>query len=152
MDQALIVNGTPHDFGAVELDIDGKFILLHATGIDYKDALEGENVYGASPQRIGRTRGQYTAEGSLKATKRGANTLTSALAPIGGLYDVVFGLRVIYKPSDFGAPMVDILRGVKITSRNQSHSSGASGLEVDFTLDISLILENGKPPLSVFVL
>lgn len=146
-EQAIIINGTAHDFGSLEIDVDGKFLAVNCTSIDYSDNLEGEDVFGASAQRIARTRGQYKAEGSIKLTKRGAQTVIDALAPQGGIYDRVFGLRVTYRDTDGGGVICDELRGVRITGQANSHSAGASALEGDCPLNIGIILWNGVAPI-----
>lgn len=151
MADQIIVNGTAHDFGSVELDIDGKFIAINVRKIDYSDKLEGEDVFGASAQRIARTRGQYSAEGSIALTKRGVLDIITALAPSGGIYDRIFGLRVTYRNTDGGGVICDELRGVRISGQTNSHSAGAAALEGELPLSISAILWNGQAPIDNMV-
>jgi hypothetical protein len=152
MSDPIVINGTIHDFGSLEIDIDGKFVAIAATSIDYSDGTNPEKVYGASAQAIGRTRGQYAAEdGTIKLTKRGGLQIVEAVAPQGGIYDRVFGIRVTYRDTDGGGVICDELIGVKLLKQANSHAAGASALEGEFGLSIMAIRWNGVDPIDNMV-
>jgi hypothetical protein len=145
---APFVNGNRYDYSSVEIQIDGLPILgQEITAISYKHTLKPDGVYGTSPEKLGRTRGRYEAEGTLEINKEAYATLIMALSmdPQFGYMEKSFGATVSYQ--DVNGPLItDDLTGCRLTEDEDSHKSGPEGLTVRCSLDILRITRNGFSP------
>ncbi len=64
LDANPLVNGKRYSFASIELRLLNKR-YFGVKEINYKDKLEPGEMRGTSPLKLGRTRGKYTADGSI---------------------------------------------------------------------------------------
>ncbi len=133
-----IVNGNTFDYSSVEVWVDGR-PYRGVKSINYKDSLKGTKVRGTHAQPLGRTRGEYDADGDIEFYRETWNDIRNALGP--GYMERVFDVTVQYQ--EVPSPIqVDRLRGVRISENNRSNAQGADALTVKLTLDILLPIED----------
>lgn len=140
-----IINGFVYGYSSVEVQFGG-WVFRGIKSIDYKHKRTPGKIRGTHPQILGRTRGQYEAEGSLTMWKHAWDKLRDALGE--GYMEFTFPICVTYSERGPLNPTVDILYGCQIIEVDNSHSEGSDGLEVKLSLDIFMILENGLPPMA----
>lgn len=139
-----IINGYVYGYSSVEIQFGG-WVFRGIKSIDYSHKRTPGKIRGTHPQILGRTRGQYEAEGSLVMWKHAWDRLRDGLGE--GYLEVEFPICVTYSERGPLGTTVDILYACQIVDVSQSHSEGGDGLEVKLTLDIYMILENGLPPM-----
>lgn len=141
-----LINGMKHDYSSVEISIDGaKFIGVKE--ISYKHSLEPGEVRGTRSQLLGRTRGKYSAEGSMTLYLSEYQDLIAKLAAKGiGYLEQDFDVEVSYSGRNTDL-VTDRLRGCRIKSADKSHSSGEEALVVKCDLHVMYLLESDKTPL-----
>lgn len=138
-----LVNGNRYDFASIELRIRGQ-IFTGFKEISYSHKLEPGEVRGSAAQPIARTRGEYSAEGSLTLYRQEYDELVAVLGD--GFMETEFEGTVTH--AERGQPTItDRLVGVRIKSDDSSYSQGADALEVKLDLSIMYLLKNGKSPL-----
>ena len=64
-----LINGVVYDHSSVEINIKGTR-YLRVSGSPYSDSLEPGKLRGAAAKVLARTRGEYSAEGSFKISKK----------------------------------------------------------------------------------
>lgn len=145
-----LINGTRHEWSSIELKLNGK-IYVGVSSINYSAKLEPTKVYGVSPEPIGRTRGVYSAEGSIEMYLAEYNALLTDLSALGGLMEVSFDAVVAYSEADFDV-ITDEVIGCRIKNIDASQSQGADPLKRKLDLDIMKIkfggFENVNSPLT----
>ncbi len=135
------VNGHVYDFSSVELNFAG-LIYTGVSEISYTHGLEPGVLRGTRSGKLGRTRGEYTAEGSFSMYLEEWKLFRTALGP--GFMEQSFTATILY--SELLAPLqTDVLVACRITNDEKSHSQGADPLVVAITLDIMEITEDGLP-------
>lgn len=140
------INRKYHDYSALEARVNGKPILLGLESISYSHRLEPTKVRGTRARPLGRTLGEYDAEGSITLYKRDADILRKELGL--GYMEKEFMLTVSYAHLDAGTPMeIDVLKGCRIMSEEDSHSQGTDALRTTFELSVMGIVKNGREPL-----
>jgi len=138
-----LINGVRYDFSSIEVKVSGRS-FLGIKEIAYSDSLEPGEVYGAHAQVLGRTRGQYKAEGSMTLFRAEADEWLQALGE--GFLEAVFDIQVFY--AEAGMPLVtDTLVGCRIKKPDISLSAGSDALQVKFDLHMLYILHNGIAPI-----
>ena len=146
-----LINGNKFDFSSVEVRVNG-VPFGGVKALDYTDTLEPGDVYSAgAAMRIGRTRGQYKAEGSLEMYKDDADKMMTALAAqgMGGFMEANFIVNADFSELPGAGIQVDVLSGCRVKKTSSTHQQGSDALTVKFDLDILYIIRNGKAPLSV---
>jgi hypothetical protein len=140
MAQYPLVNGKRYDFSSITLQLpNGK--MLGFKEVTYSVKLEPGEVRGAHPQILGRTRGNYTAEGSLTVFRQEADEIRTALGD--GYMEKEFDITVTY--GEDGQPTVtDILKACRIVNDDASRSQGQDPLEEKLDLSILSVRKNGK--------
>lgn len=140
------INSKYHDYSAVEAMVNGKPILLGIESISYSHRLEPTKVRGTRARPLGRTLGEYDAEASITVYKRDAEILLKELGP--GYMEREFQLAVSYAKLGAGTPMqLDVLKGCRIMSEEDSHSQGTDALRTTFELSVMAVVKNGREPL-----
>ena len=135
-----LVNGKRYDFSSIVLQLPERKILGFKE-INYSQKLEPGEVRGAHAQLLGRTRGNYTGEGSMTLYRQEADELRQALGD--GYMEKEFDITVTY--ADDGQPTVtDILKACRIVGEDASHSQGQDPLVEKFDLSVLSIKKNGK--------
>lgn len=134
-----LINGTRHEWSSVELKIKNQ-VFVGVKAFDYSDKLEPTKVYGTHAQPIGRTRGVYSAEGSIELWLAEYNELMKLLGP--GFKEVSFDTVASYSESAFDT-ITDEILGCRIKGLAASQAQGADALSRKLDLDIMLIRWNG---------
>ncbi len=141
-----LINGVRFDFSSVELNFDGTR-FSGVKEISYKDGLEPGEVRGNRAQLIGRTRGTYSAEGSLTLFKSEFQQLISQIAIKGvGWAEASFDAVIIY--SEASSPLIkDVLLGCRLKTAEDSGGEGGEPLVTKCDLHILAIKRNGVLPM-----
>ena len=137
------INGVAHDWSSVEIDLGpdaGIFIAI--SELTYSDNLEPGEARGASAQLLARTRGEYSAEGSMTMLKRDSAELIAKLGQ--GFKEVVFPITAMYSGEGAGDVITDKLFGCRI---GPTEGGGSDPLSVTFGLAVMRISWNGYDPL-----
>lgn len=146
------INSRRWDFSSVTFTATG-VALPGIVSIDYSHELKGSAVYAAgSPQKLGTTRGQYTASCSLDILAEEYENFIFALCelngtPGSGYGEVRWNLAVAKQDGqglNLGPLYVDEIRGCKIDKPSKGYKSGPEGLLTKLDLDVMYILENGQ--------
>src|SRR5687767_2875869 len=134
-----LINGHRYDWSSAVIKLGG--VLFNGiTELTYRHALEPGELRGNRAQIIGRTRGSYSAEGSITLAKLEYADLIRQLGD--GYMEKAFDITASYQPSSDSADVVtDFLRGCRITSAENSHSEGGDVLVVRCDLSIMWIAE-----------
>lgn len=139
-----LVNGNRFSWASIVLNANGTEIT-GITEISYSHKLEPGTVRGAGPWKAGRTRGEYTAEGSLTLLRSDWDAFRDSLGD--GFLEIDFTTSVSYSEVAEGPVVTDELVGCRIKGPEHSPSQGTDPTTVQLPLDILYILENGKLPL-----
>lgn len=122
-------------------------LLLGFKSIDYSDKNARGKPRSNFPVAIGRTIGDYDAQGSIGLLKGYAEDFINIITQDGkvGRYEAFFSLTVSY-----GEPgrrtIVDRLINCCLSDDGQSGQQGTSASERKFSLDIGVLSLDGKPP------
>jgi len=140
-------NGTAHDWSSVEVDLgeDGG-IFTGISELTYSDNLEPGEAMGTSAQKLARTRGVYSAEGSITMLKRDATEFIAALG--NGFKEKTFDITVMYSDTNVPDVITDKLFSCRIGSTESGGSQGSDALSVTYSIDIMRISWNGVDPLA----
>ena len=139
-----LIRGLRYDYSSVDINVNGRGVT-GVTEIEYSHKLEPGKVRGTSAQVLGRTRGQYEAEGSFTMPKQEADELRAALGA--GYMERSFDVVVHY--AERGQPLsTDRLVACRIKSESNSHKEGSDALAVKFDLDVIALISNGTPAIS----
>jgi len=140
------INGTAHDWSSVEIDLgEDAGIFIGISELTYSDNLEPGEAMGTSAQKLARTRGVYSAEGSITMLKRDAAEFIAALGQ--GFKEVVFPITAMYSDEGAGDVITDKLFSCRIGSTESGGSQGSDALSVTYSIDILRISWNGYDPL-----
>lgn len=136
------VNGRVFSYASVEIQVDGE-LITGIKSVTYSDKVERSKARGAGRQPLGRTAGEYDAEGSLTLLREDANALIARFGE--GWMDRAFDVVVTY--AEQGLPtQTDVLRGCLIDEANGSNEQGTDPLETELTLNVMYIERNGVLP------
>ena len=139
-----MLNGVRFDWSSVEIKINGKPPIIGVKALSYKHTLDPGEVFGTSAQLLGRTRGQYKAEGSIELYKAEYHLLIAYLG--NGYLEKSFEITTHY--DEAGLVLTDNLKGVRLKGADNSHQQGNEALTVKSDLSIMYLIENGVAPLS----
>jgi hypothetical protein len=145
-----LINGHRWDFASVTLrvNVPTPTILTLVASINYEDALTPTALRGTSAMKLGRTRGQYEANGSMSIYAEEFRVLMRALAAMppagGGFMEKSFEIGISYG-EEFSVPANDELQGVRIVRVNNQNQQGGDPLYIDVDLDIMSVLRDGLP-------
>ncbi len=142
---AQLINGRRYDFSTLQANF-GALSFSAIQSIQYSDTLEPVIQRGQSSKKLGRTRGQYDATGSMTILKEDLPQLLTLLAALGqgGYMESVWDLTATYSNSlTDPRPVVDKLIGMRITEIGDDHSIGGDVLVNELSLDIMEISRNG---------
>jgi hypothetical protein len=149
-----LVNGLRYDYSSVDILL-GVLRFSGIKSITYKHSLEPGELRGSRAQLVGRTRGKYSAEGSVELYRLEYEALISQLALLGlplsmGYLEVAFDIQVAHQVTLVDpAPIVDKLIGCRIKSADRTNTEGEEPLTVKCDLHIMYIQEGGKDPLGI---
>ena len=135
-----LINGNKYDWSSVELDIGDAGIFTGVKEITFTHSLEPGVVRGTRAELIGRTRGEYTAEGSMVVYAEEYSEIITALGD--GYMEASFSITITY--SDTNVPVqVNRLIGCRITNVEGGGSQGTDPLEVSLDLSIFRVETGG---------
>lgn len=135
-----LINSHEYSFTSLEVNIAG-LPITGITALSYSDSLEPTDVEGAAPQPIGRTRGKYSCEGSVKMYREEFDRLVEQLGD--GYGEKAFNIVAHY--GETGRPTVtDRLVGCRIKKPSNEAQKGSDPLEISLDLSIMYITRNGK--------
>lgn len=137
------INGVVFDFSSIELDINGE-IFTDVEEITYSHTLEPGEMRGTKAELLGRTRGEYSAEGSITFRKPAWTRLIDSLGD--GYLEQSVDITVNYAEEGEDT-ITDKLFGARFTAPENSHSQGSDPLNVSVDLSIIRIEENGNVPI-----
>lgn len=139
-----LINGNKYDYSSIEIDIDGT-LFTGVKEISFTHGLEPGEVRGTRAELIGRTRGEYTAEGSMVVFSEEYAEIIAALGD--GFMEKSFPITITY--SDTNVPtQVNRLIGCRITSVEGGGSQGTDPLEVSLDLSVFRVETDGLNPVS----
>lgn len=109
------------------------------SAVSYNDSMEKENVQGAGPYPIGRSRGNYEAEASLTLYKEEADALKMSLPPGKRLIDIApFDITIEYE-NESGLILRDKIRNCEFTNDGVEVNQGDGTISTEYTLIVSHI-------------
>lgn len=155
-----VVNGFRFDFSSIQFRVNGR-PFPGIKSLNYNSGMDPGLMRGTAAQVLGRTRGQYNAEGNIELFREDSDDFLTLIAPQSlttqgqgvqgtGYMETAFDIVVTYfEPIQGAGPAVqtDVLRGCRIKKDDASHSQGSDPLSVKFDLHIMLLLKNGKAPI-----
>ncbi len=142
---AQLINGHRYDFSSLEANF-GPLSFTSFQALSYSDSLEPGQQRGQSAKKLGRTRGEFNAEGSITILKEDLPSLLVILTGLGqgGYMEAVWDLTATYSSGLADPnPSVDLLQGIRITEISEAHSVGTDVLVNELTLDIMDLSRNG---------
>ena len=139
-----VVNGFAYSWASVRFRFDGGEVVA-IKDITYSHKVDRAKLRGAGMRPLGRTRGEYEAEGSVTLFREGWDALRAKLGT--GYMERRFSISVSY--AEAGQPVVtDELLDCVISSVENNPSQGTDALEVSLDLDIMQLREGGISPLN----
>jgi hypothetical protein len=150
-----LVNGSRLSFASIEALIASN-LFYGIKEISYSEMLEPGEVYGTSPQLMGRTRGQYKSEASFTLFKEEWLDMQLALSTAGsvlglGWMEFPFDVVVSYAEILGGPIQTDKIRGCRVKKAEDSHSQGTDALVVKVELSTMYVLRNGLPAFGTLI-
>lgn len=154
-----LANGDRFDASSIELQLNTKK-YIGVKSIKYRHSLEPGMVYGFSAQPLGRTRGQYKAEGTISIYREEFQDLSIDLQTLAvGLLEANFLATITYSELNplngqlptgvVGSTSTDTVVGMRFSATDHSVEAGTSDplvVELPFTALYCLI--NGALPLT----
>lgn len=144
------VRGMRMSFSSVKVSMDNQAPLIACKDISYDDTLSGVKVKGTNPYPLGRTRGDYEANGSIEIYREEFNDFMNTISPLQGFKESSFDIVVQY--SENGTDVItDTLVGCRIESNPSKASQSADPLTIAVKLSVMHILWGNrhsiaKPP------
>lgn len=134
------VNGKVLDFSSIEIDLGEAGIFTAFSSISYSQSRDVGVMRGTAAEKLGRTRGQLDAEGSLEfSSKQSASDFRKALGA--GWMEREFDITVNYTEGDVN--ITDVLVGATCTGVDNDHSEGTDALGETWELDVMRIEYDG---------
>jgi hypothetical protein len=138
------INGFVYGYSDINIDINGT-IFDEVTALDYTTTIEKGELRGTSPVPAGYTIGYATYKGSMTLSKDQATTFMQLLGD--GFAAVPFTITVTFGPTrdslNVFKTATDVLNGCAIASIDNTHSPGATALQVKFDLVVQDIQYEG---------
>lgn len=145
-----LINGNRYSFASIEVRFAGRrYVGLKS--INYKSSQKRGRVGGTTVQKIGRTRGTYTPDGSFEILRAEWQDLidflmlqNAAQAPFVGIHDCVFDIDVQF--AEEGSQVTqDVLHSCVIDEIDCSNADGTDPSMMKNTLDIMSIDFGNQP-------
>jgi len=126
-------------FSSVTIKMAGQSPLIACKDISYDDTLAGVKVKGTNPYPLGRTRGDYEANGSIEIYREEFNDFMQTFTGVKGFKETSFDIVVQY--SENGTDVItDTLVGCRIESNPSKASQSADPLTIPVKLYVMYIL------------
>jgi hypothetical protein len=137
-----LINGHRFDFSSAEIKVAG-VLVYGIKALNYRHALDPGEVSGSRAPLIGRTRGKYTAEGSIELYLSEYQQLITLLAA-GGRGYMEASFHIVASYSEVGGELItDTLIGCRLRNADKAFADGADALSVRCDLHIMELRENG---------
>lgn len=137
-------NGDYHSFASVELKVTSGpaagQIFPGVKTVNAKDSLTPTKVRGAASEPLGRTRGDYDAEGDMEMFVQQGHQFLQALGP--GYKQITFDISITFSEANLDTVQHQLL-GCRIQEVDSSNSAGTDASTLKFTLNIMKILFDG---------
>lgn len=144
-----LVNGHRYDYTSIEINLGG-VLFSGIKSINYKHSLDPGLVRGTRAQVVGRTRGQYEAEGSIEFYKNEYDAFIAQLMllnPNFGYLEQSFDADIHYS-EPLQTVITDRCVGCRLKNADHSPAEGNDPITVSCDLSILYIIENGKTPIN----
>lgn len=138
------INGVYPQFADIEMDIEGLDPMAGFTELNYSGKLEPGAVRGNHPQKLGTTRGEYDADGSVTMLRPWFDQMVTTLGD--GWMERRFNMNVTIRVDDSTPIVTDNLLRVRFKGHSNDGSKGSDPLMVKLDLDIELVCVAGKLP------
>lgn len=135
-----LINGVAFDYSSIEARIDGT-PYAGFKSISYDHGLEPGEGRGTRAQVALRSRGKYTAGGSIEVYKYDYQKLITALGAVGarGFMEYAFNILVSYR--EFGFPIItDKLMYCRLKKASESPSEDGGVLTVKCDLSLMYVV------------
>lgn len=140
-----LINGNKYDWSSIEIDLGDAGIFTGVKELTFTHSLEPGEVRGTRAELLGRTRGEYSAEGTIVVWAEEYAQIIAALGD--GFMEASFPITATY--SDTNVPVqTNRLFGCRITNADMGGSQGTDPLEVSMDLSIFRIETNGLNAIS----
>ncbi len=140
-----LLNGHRYSFASVEATWAGR-TYLGFKALDYSFELKPGVVRGASPFKLGRTRGTADSSGSMDMYMLELQDLIATLGP--GFMEIAFPINVAFSEGPTSPVITHRLKAVRITKIGHSHKEGNDPLSTQCDLDIMDIDYSGLSPVN----
>jgi hypothetical protein len=140
-----LINGVRYDFSSVTFNFNGTLQSAGIKALNYKHSLTPGEVRGNRPQVVGRTRGKYEAEGGFEMFKDEYQNFITNLGT--GYLEKAFDITACFNDlSNKSLVVMDILRGCRIKSDEDTFSEGGEPQVVKVELSVLSVIRNGLAP------
>ncbi len=145
-----LINGLSWDFSSLVLkaDLPTPITITRFNNFNYEQSLTPGVLRGNSAQKLGRTRGQYEASGSMSIYREEFDIVLALLGSMPpanqGWMEKSFDFSVSYGEM-IGIPANDELQGIRIVRWAAQNAQGGDPTMIDVDFDIMKILLNGFP-------
>ncbi len=140
-----LINGVRHSFSSIELKIAG-VIYVGFKSINYSRTRSRTNVFGNSPDQLGKTRGTNEYKCDVEMFLAEFNQIQAQLGA--GYGDVFFPINVTYTENGFDT-ISDTIIGCTLDTTDASNSQGTDPTVRKFELNPTKILFNGIDDMTV---
>lgn len=142
----LDINGNRTAFSNIKFGVDGTR-LKGLKSVSYDEDHEIPEIYGTSPDPIGRTEGRRKFSGSIEVYQEESLYLLETLSRGGtvGFAEHSHTITLVYALASAPFKVVtDILVGVRVHSPKDAHSEGVDALTVTYSLSIMRIIRGNR--------
>jgi len=137
-------NGDYHAFSSVELKVTSGpaagQIYVGIKSVNAKDSLTPTKVRGAAAEALGRTRGDYDAEGDMEMYAQQGHQFLQALGQ--GYKEQTFDISITFAEQNLDTIQHQLL-GCRIQEVDSSNAVGTDASTLKFTLNIMKVLFDG---------
>jgi hypothetical protein len=137
-------NGDYHAFSSIELKITSGpaagTIFIGVKSLNAKDSLTPTKVRGTHAEAIGRTRGDYDAEGDVELYEQQAYQFLQAMGQ--GYKETTFDIAYSFAETNLDTITHQML-GCRIQEVDSSNALGTDASSIKFTLNVMKILFGG---------
>jgi hypothetical protein len=137
------INDRTYSFSSIELDVNGDLYTAFKS-INYSDNMEPGELRGAAQHLLGRTAGDYKADGSFEMSRAEFKLLKAKLGA--GFMLVSFPVSVTYAENETSNIIHDELIGCRIKKVDYSNSQGPDPSMVKVDLHVTYIVHDGVIP------
>lgn len=142
-----MINGTTYDYENIRIDVDG-FEDIGIRSINYEDTVETEKQFGAGREAIDATEGVYEAQdGTMTMLWYAYRNMIERMGNGNMSKSNRFDISVSFA-HEGEETQTDTLERCRIIGKARDHEQGPEGLEVEVTIQIMKILENGIDPIN----